>query len=124
MLSLASNHIHCNIIKWPMTLGARRDPLKMLTKYCSEIYVPYTLIDILDEGSIVKIECSLVFHKLYMVTAMKYISLNYLARSRLMTVPCISNGHHTTVALHHIHDVTKPLVMLLLHCDVTWAVVA
>ena len=44
-----------------------------------------------------------------------------------MAVPCIPNGHHTTVAynaMHHIHDVTKPLVTLLLHCDVTWSVVA
>ena len=31
---------------------------------------------------------------------------------------------HTTVVMHHIHDVTKPLVTLLLHCDVTWSVVA
>ena len=29
-----------------------------------------------------------------------------------MAVPCIPNGHHTTVAMHHIHDVTKPLVTL------------
>ena len=33
-------------------------------------------------------------------------------------------GHYTTVAMHHIHDVTKPLVTFLLHCDVTWSVVA
>ena len=31
---------------------------------------------------------------------------------------------HTTVVMHHIHDVTKPLVTLLLHCDVTWSAVA
>ena len=41
-----------------------------------------------------------------------------------MAVPCIPNGHHTMVAMHQIHDITKPLVTLLLHCDVTWSVVA
>ena len=40
-----------NIIKWPMPLGARQRSIKMWTNYCSEIYVPYTLDDILDEGS-------------------------------------------------------------------------
>ena len=35
-----------------------------------------------------------------------------------------SHGQHTTVAMHLIHDVTKPLVTLLLHYDVTWSVVA
>ena len=34
------------------------------------------------------------------------------------------HGQHTTVAMHHIHDVTKPLMTLLLHYDVTWSVVA
>ena len=70
------------------------------------------------------IEFALVLHNLYIVQAMKYIFLNCLASSRLMAVPCIPNGHHTTVAMHHIHDVTKPFVTLLLHCDVTWSVVA
>ena len=69
------------------------------------------------------IVCLLVFHNLYIVHT-KYIFLNYLALSRLMAVPCIPNGHYTTVAMHHIHDVTKPLVTFLLHCDVTWSVVA
>ena len=27
----------------------------------------------------------------------------------LLSVPCIPNGHHTTVAMHHIHDVTVAL---------------
>ena len=34
------------------------------------------------------------------------------------------HGQHTTVAKHHIHDVTKPLMTLLLHYDVTWSVIA
>ena len=33
-----------------------------------------------------KIECSLVFHNLYIIHAMKYVSLNYLPYSRLMAV--------------------------------------
>ena len=34
------------------------------------------------------------------------------------------HGQHATVAMHHIHDVTKPLMTLLMHYDVTWSVVA
>ena len=34
------------------------------------------------------------------------------------------HGHHTTVAMHHIHDITKPSMTLLLHYDITWPMVA
>ena len=37
------------------------------------------------------------------------------------------HGQHTTVAMHHIHEVTKPLMTLLLHYDVShvmWSMVA
>ena len=34
------------------------------------------------------------------------------------------HGQHTTVAIHHIHDVTKPLMTFMLHYDVTWSVVS
>ena len=39
------------------------------------------------------------------IVHVKYIFLNYFAYSRLMV-----HGQHTTVAMHHIHDVTKPLM--------------
>ena len=39
----------------------------------------YTLNDILDEGQSFKIECSLIFHNMYIVHVMKYIFLNYVA---------------------------------------------
>ena len=31
------------------------------------------------------------------------------------------DGQHVAVAMHHIHDVTKPLMTYLLRCDVTLA---
>ena len=41
------------IIKWPMPFNRSTPAIhkKTWTKYCSEIYVPYTLDDILDEDS-------------------------------------------------------------------------
>ena len=55
----------------------------MWTKYCSEIYVPYALypMTFLMRVQSFKIKCSIVFHNLYNVHAMKYISLDYLAYS-------------------------------------------
>ena len=112
-----------NIIKWPMPLGARPRSIKNVNKMLWGNLCVLSMIFLMRVQSF-NIVCSLVFHNLYIVHTMKYIFLNYFAQSRLMAVPCIPNGHHTTVAMHHIYSVTKPVVTLLLHCDVTWSVVA
>ena len=62
---------------------------------------------------------SLVFHNLY-IDEVYFPKLSCLIAADGGTL----QRYHTTVAMHHIHDVTRPLVTLLLHCDVTWSAVA
>ena len=58
--------------------------------------------------------------------------MTFLARVQSFKIECSRDevyfpklsGRHTTVAMHHIHDVTKPLMTLLLHYEITWSVVA
>ena len=80
-----------------------------------------TLDDILDEGSKFQYSMFISFPQFIYCS---HDEVYFPKLSCLIAAPCIPNGHHTTVAMHHIHDVTKPLVTLLLHCDVTWFVVA
>ena len=77
-----------------------------------------TLDDILDDSS--------KFKKGMFISCPQFV---YCSRVRLQEqflkgLGGTLHGQHTTVAMHHIHDVTKPLMTLLLHCDVTWSVVA
>ena len=78
----------------------------------------YTLDDILDDSS--------KFKNGMFVSCPQSV---YCSRVRLQArffkgLGGTLHGQHTTVAMHHIHDVTKPLMTLLLHYDVTWSVVA
>ena len=69
----------------------------------------YTLVDILDEGS--------KFQNTMFIGFLKYL---YCSRDEIYFPKCklsclvaadggTLNGQHTVVAMHHIHDVTKPL---------------
>ena len=83
--------------------------LKCQTKFM------HALDDILDESF--KIECSFSFPQFVYCSRdeVYFLKLSSLIASDGSTL----NGQHTTVAMHHIQDITKPLMMLLLHYDVT-----
>ena len=178
-VSVSDNSRRLAVGVWQMiggdcALGARRDPLKMWTKYCSEIYVPYTLDDILSAGEKgrthrtfpkVRPKCLMEdFTNLYGIYkahqtnvwwTMQVFRLHCILdegskfQNRMFIsfpqfiycscdevyfpkLSCLIAAHDGTLhskwapynGCDHIHDVTKPLVTLLLHCDVTWSVVA
>ena len=78
----------------------------------------YTLDDILDNSS--------KFQNGMFISFPQFV---YCSRVRLQArsfkgLGGTLHGQHTKFAMHHIHDITKPLMALLLHYDVTWSVVA
>ena len=69
-----------------------------------------------------KIECSFSFPQFvyWSRDEVYFLKLSCLIASNGGTM----HRQHTTFAMRHIHDVTKPLMTLLLHYDVTWSMVA
>ena len=80
-----------------------------------------TLDDILDEGSKFQNGMFISFPQFDIVC--DYV---YFPKSSCLIAADggTLHGQQTTVAMHHVHDITKPFMTLLLHYDVTWSVVA